>query len=157
MALDIKVGDMFTETMGKKCLVIHGCNMQGQMGSGVAKLVKDLHPEAYLAYKQTQRRYGLKLGQVVMWENPENDRSIANAITQEFYGRDSRRQYVSYDAVVVALQAVVKYMENMPDMPIHLPMIGGGLGGGDRKRLIAIFEAVFAKRDATLWIKEDEQ
>lgn len=155
--LSIKVGDMFTETMGKRCLVIHGCNAQGVMGSGVAALVKKLHPFAYLAYKQAQRRYGLKLGQVIMWENQDEDRSIANVITQEFYGRDARRQYVSYDAVVVGLQAVVKYMEAMPEMPIHLPMIGGGLGGGDRKRLIAIFEAVFADRDATLWIKEDEQ
>lgn len=157
MALDIKVGDIFNETAGKKCLLIHGCNAQGVMGSGIAKLVKDQHPFAYLAYKQTQRRYGLMLGQVIMWENEQEDRSIANVITQEFYGRDPRRQYVNYEAVIVGLQAVVKYMENMPDMPIHLPFIGGGLGGGDRKRLLAIFEAIFLDRDATLWIKEDEQ
>ncbi len=157
MALDIQVGDMFNAAARDgHCLVIHGCNAQGVMGSGVAKIVKDQFPFAYLAYKQAQRRYGLKLGQIIVWENDKGP-SIANVITQEYYGREFGRQYVSYDAVIEGLQAVVKYMKDKPDMPIHLPLIGGGLGGGDRKRLIAIFEAIFHDRDATLWIKEDEQ
>jgi len=158
MALDIQIGDLFNATAGKRCLVVHGCNAQGVMGSGFAKVVKDLHPEAFLAYKQVHRRRGLKLGQVVVWENPYEGRSIANAITQEFYGREPYRQYVSYDAVVLGMQNVCKFVDqHMPGTTIHLPLIGGGLGGGERKRLIAIFEAVFHAHDATLWIKEDEQ
>ncbi len=156
--LEIKIGDIFNATVGHKCLLVHGCNAQGVMGSGIAKIVKDQHPFAYLAYKQAQRRYGLKLGQVIVWENDAPaERSIANVITQKWYGRDANVQYVDYDAVIVGLQAVVKYMEPYPEIPIHLPFIGGGLGGGDRRRLIAIFEAVFATREATLWIREDEQ
>lgn len=158
MALDIQVGDLFNATMDKRCLVVHGCNAMGVMGSGVAKLVKDKHPEAYLAYKQAERRYGLKLGQAIIWENPREDRCIANVITQKDYGRNPYQLYVSYDAVVLGLQNVVKYVDQcMPGIEIHLPLIGGGLGNGDRKRLIAIFEAVLHNHKATLWIKEDEQ
>lgn len=153
MSLEIKVGDMFTETLDKKCVIIHGCNAQGVMGSGVAAIVKKLYPHAYLAYKQGQRRVGLKLGQVILWPNPDNAPSIANAITQEFYGRVAGKQYMSYDAVIVAMQAIAKHVGT--DMPIHLPMIGGGLGGGDVKRLTAIFQAVFHANNATLWLKED--
>jgi len=158
MALDIQIGDLFNATAGKRCLVVHGCNAKGVMGSGVAKIIKDLHPEAYLVYKQAERRYGLKLGQAIIWENPYEDRCIANVITQKEYGRNPYTLYVSYDAVVLGLQNVVKYVDQyMPGIPIHLPLIGGGLGNGDKKRLIAIFEAVLHAHDATLWLKEDEQ
>ena len=152
MALEIKVGDMFTETLGQQCIIIHGCNAQGVMGSGVAAIAKKLYPYCYLAYKQVERRHGLKIGQVVM-APPLNGEgpTIANAITQEFYGRDGK-MYVSYDAVVVSMQAIAKLAG---DTPIHLPMIGGGLGGGDVKRLTAIFQAAFHGSNATLWLKED--
>jgi O-acetyl-ADP-ribose deacetylase (regulator of RNase III) len=158
MALDIQIGDLFNATAGKRTLVLHGCNAKGVMGSGVAKIIKDLHPEAYLVYKQAERRYGLKLGQAIIWENPYADRCIANVITQAEYGRNPYKVYVDYDAVICGLQNVLKYVDQyMPAIPIHLPLIGGGLANGDRKRLIAIFEAVFHAHNATLWIKEDEQ
>ena len=150
--LSIKVGDMFSETMGQQCIIVHGCNAQGVMGSGVAAIVKKLYPYAYLSYKQVHRRHGLPLGSVVMAPAPlKRGPTIANAITQEFYGRDNKL-YVSYDAVVVAMQAIAKLAG---DTPVHLPMIGGGLGGGDVKRLTAIFQAAFHNTDATLWLKED--
>lgn len=151
MALEIKVGDMFTETLGKQVIIIHGCNAQGVMGSGVAAIVKKLYPYAYLSYKQVERRHGLKVGQVVMSPPLDGEGpTIANAITQEFYGRDGK-QYVSYDGVVVAMQAIA---ERAGTTPIHLPMIGGGLGGGDVKRLTAIFQACFHASDATLWVQD---
>lgn len=153
--LEIKVGDMFTETLNKPNVIIaHGCNAQGVMGSGVAALVKKLYPHAYLAYKQAHRRYGLKLGQVIVAPSPcGRGPMILNAITQEHYGRDGHA-YASYDAVVVAMQNVVIAAKDT-GYPVHLPLIGGGLGGLDPKRLTAIFQAVFHDIDATLWLKED--
>lgn len=154
MALEIKVGDMFTETLNKKVMIVHGCNAQGVMGSGVAAIMKKLYPYAYLAYKQVHRRYGLRLGGVVVATKPGGDGpTIMNAITQEFYGRDGKA-YASYDAIVVSMQAVAEHAKK-EGMQVHLPMIGGGLGGLDVKRLTAIFQAAFWDTDATLWLKED--
>lgn len=156
MALEIKVGDMFTETLNKKgVMIVHGCNAQGVMGSGVAALVKKLYPYAFLCYKQVHRRHGLRLGGVVVAPFPGGDGpTVLNAITQEFYGRDGK-PYASYDAVVVAMQAVAKLAKDEGNVPVHLPMIGGGLGGLDPKRLTAIFQAAFHDTNATLWLKED--
>ncbi len=151
--LEIKSGDVFNEIMEQKVLMVHGCNAQGVMGSGVAKLVKDLYPFAYVDYKETKRTRGLHVGQVVISTNENSPVTIANAITQQYYGRDGG-QYVDYDGTIIALQAVAKYAKEK-ELPVHLPLIGGGLGGGDEKRLIAIFQGVFYNNEATLWLKED--
>lgn len=155
MSLKIEVGDLFNAVMDSNAVLVHGCNAQGVMGSGVAATVKKLYPMAFLRYTQAYKRKGLKIGQVV-WSHPELSRpgvSIANAITQEFYGRTGK-QFVNYDATIEALQEVAKNAKYL-NKPVHLPMIGGGLGGGDVKRLTAIFQAVFHDTDATLWLKED--
>lgn len=150
MSLQIEIGDMFSNTLNKDCVIIHGCNAQGAMNSGVAKIVRDLYPHAYLAYKQAHRRHGLKVGQVVVSPQMLGGPIIANAITQEFYGRDGK-QYASYDGIIVALQQIVK---QFPDKEIHLPLIGGGLGGLEQRRLVAIFQAVFHDSNAILWLQE---
>jgi hypothetical protein len=152
MSLKIEIGDMLTETLGKKVLLVQGCNAQGVQASGIAKLIRDLYPHAYLTYKQTERRHGLKLGAVNIWHNQDGP-SVANAITQEFYGREKGKQYADYDAVIVSLQAVAQFAKEQ-SLPVHLPMIAGGLGGLDTKRLTAIFQAVFHDVDATLWLLE---
>lgn len=153
--LKVVNGDMFTATLNKDCVIVHGCNAMGRMGSGVAAIVKKLYPMAELKYRQVHKRSGLKLGQVI-WVPPELDRpgvTVANAITQEYYGYDGR-QYVDYEAVIVSLEETKKLAAGRP---IHLPFIGGKRGGGDRKRLMAIFQAVLHDVDATLWLHEDEE
>lgn len=148
MSFKIEVGDIFNAILDKDCVFIHGCNAQGVMGSGVAAIVKKQYPHAYLAYKQAHRRYGLKVGQVIVSPQVLDGPIICNAVTQEFYGRDGK-QYASYDGIVIAMQSVAKQFK---EKEIHLPMIGGGLGGLDVKRLAAIYQAVFHDNNATLWV-----
>jgi O-acetyl-ADP-ribose deacetylase (regulator of RNase III) len=158
MALKIVEGDVFNELAamsekGKNVIFVHGCNAQGVMGSGIAALVKKLYPFAFEAYRQEYTDFGLVVGDVVFGTDKNSTVIIANAITQKNYGRDGKL-YVSYDAVVDTLTRVAM-MSRETNVPVYFPMIGGGLGGGDRKRLIAIFEAVFHDVDATLYLKED--
>ena len=105
MSLEIIVGDMFTETLGKNNIIIaHGVSTQGQMSAGIAKIVRDLYPYAYLSYKQVERRHGLKLGQVIMSPSLNGEGpTIANCITQDLHGRDAK---VDYEAVVAAAMAI---------------------------------------------------
>lgn len=158
MALKIETGDVFNEVVklqeaNKPVIFVHGCNAQGVMGSGVASVVKKLWPFAFEKYRQEYVNFGLPLGEVVWAGATTGNMLVANAITQKNYGRDGGL-YVDYDAVIVAMQAVAKYSKDM-DIPVMFPMIGGGLGGGDVKRLTAIFQAVFHDVDATLYLKED--
>jgi len=156
--LKIESGDVFNELLAKDeknepVIFVHGCNAQGNMGRGIAGLVKKLYPFAYEAYKQEYKDFGLHLGDAHFVIIEGSSVTVCNAITQKFYGYDGKL-YVDYDAVIVALEKVAAEAKKR-NVLVYLPMIGGGLGGGDVKRLTAIFQAVFHDVDATLWVKED--
>lgn len=157
MALKIESGDVFNAALemneaNKVVILVHGCNAQGVMGSGVAALVKKLYPYAFEAYRQEYNDFGLVTGSVVWGRSKDSCVLVANAITQENYGRDGKL-YVSYDAVVESMMDIAAYAKKH-NVPVVFPMIGGGLGGGDIKRLTAIFQAVFHDVDATLYVQE---
>ena len=152
MALDIIVGDLFTQTLDRDVIIAHGCNSHGVMGYGVAKIVKDLYPAAFRDYYDVHKQTGLHVGQVIISEGKIGKPTIAHLITQEHYGRDNK-MYITYDAVVVACQAVAKFAKSV-NKEVHIPLIGGGLGGGDPRRLIAIFQGAFRDVNATLWLQE---
>jgi O-acetyl-ADP-ribose deacetylase (regulator of RNase III) len=158
MTLKIETGDVFNELYfkaekGEPVIFVHGCNARGVMGSGVAALVKKLYPFAYDAYKKEYNDYGFDLGFAQFCDDTSTSVTVVNAITQKNFGKDGKL-YVDYDAVIKALELVASVAKTR-NHPVYLPMIGGGLGGGDVKRLTAIFQAVFHDVDATLYLKED--
>ena len=74
--------------------IVHGCNGRGVMGSGVAKAIRDCYKLAYQDYEDVYNSNGLALGDIVVSVQPDG-KTIHNAITQQDYGRDSSRVYVS--------------------------------------------------------------
>lgn len=130
-------------------IIAHGANAQGAMGKGFAKQLRHRYPLNYLEYHHLCERKMLKLGQWLLVH--EKGMCIYNLITQEVYGDDMDEVYVDYDAVRKGLKVVQKYGSTY-DLPIHMPFIGGGLAHGDKDRLMAIFEEVFATTDAMLYI-----
>jgi O-acetyl-ADP-ribose deacetylase (regulator of RNase III) len=137
-----KQGDMFK---GPERWLLHGCNAQGVMGSGVAKRVKELYPEAFLAYLAMAQSGQMKLGGL-SWSSEVGGRVMFNGITQEFYGRDGK-QYVSYEAigdVIERLNHCAQYSDDYltPRRVLHvaMPKIGAGLGGGDWDIIAEIIE-----------------
>lgn len=108
----------------KSGIIIHGCNAQGVMGSGVALAIKQKYPQVYKDYKQER----LYLGQSIRtWVDDEL--LVISAITQHNYGRDGKR-YVNYVAIAnVFSEAIVTAYAY--DYVLHFPKIGAGLGGGD--------------------------
>ncbi len=127
-------GDLFSTDIEH---ILHGCNAQGVMGSGVAKIVKEQYFDAFAFYAEQYDEHGLKLGDVQFV--PANGKVIVNAITQEFYGRDGKR-YVSYDAVAAAMNTVNRVLKLSGINRIAMPKIGAGLGGGDWDAIAAIIE-----------------
>ena len=127
-------GDLFSTDIEH---ILHGCNAQGVMGSGVAKIIKEQYFDAFAFYAQQYDEHGLKLGDVQFV--PANGKVIVNAITQEFYGRDGKR-YVSYDAVAAAMRTVNRVLKLSGINRVAMPKIGAGLGGGDWDAIAAIIE-----------------
>lgn len=130
MTIEYRKGNLLDVTEG---IIVHGCNAQGVMGSGVALAVKKKYPECYDIYT----RVPLSLGEVVWYDastdynDPPHELWIANAITQEFYGTGKR--YVNYAAIAECFKKVFRNAKALRAgyHDVHFPKIGAGLGGGD--------------------------
>lgn len=125
-----KKEDIFTVNEG---YIVHGCNAQGVMGSGIAALVKQNYPYAFEAYKNSGHLLGTNSYYI------EDGLCIVNAVTQEYYGRDGKR-YTDYEAVRNCFRDLRGFANRHPALPkiVNFPLIGCGLGGGDW----AIVEAI---------------
>jgi O-acetyl-ADP-ribose deacetylase (regulator of RNase III) len=144
MKIEYIKGDLFSTNI---TTIVHGCNAQGVMGSGVAKIIRDAYPKAYDRYrKEYELHQHLKLGDVIpvpcgdRVNDADNFKIIVNAITQDFYGRDGTR-YVSYDAVADSMHKINKFCDVYGITEIAMPQIGAGLGGGDWNVIAAIIES----------------
>ena len=149
----IKFGDILSIRSG---IIVQGCNAQGVMGSGVAKAIREKYPQVYEEYRGVYEQEGLPLGSVVVsMINQGIGLLVASAITQQFFGKDGKK-YISYEAIHKAMMEIAGEADAI-GLPIHYPLIGAGLGGGDWSIIQAIIDSVFAKYpqvQRTLWIRE---
>ncbi len=134
----INPGNVFDAFLYPNTVVVHGCNAQGVMGSGVAKVVRNDFPGAYYEYIRHHEEFGLALGEIIPVPVLPN-RWIINAITQEFYGRDGKR-YVDYKAVGKAFRSVKVFAQDNGIESVNYPKIGAGLGGGDWNTIAEIID-----------------
>lgn len=122
-------------------IIIHGCNMQGVMGAGVAAAIRGRWPVAYKIYKQELPRR--RLGQVI-WAEVGTDKIVANCLTQEFYGNDGKI-YASLDAIHESLQIVADMLVFLYDSGFYyttaMPKIGCGYGGLKWEQVCPIVES----------------
>lgn len=142
MKIEYITGDLMS---APEPFIAHGCNAQGVMGSGVAKLIRDKYPEAYTEYRAEYDRKGLAVGETV-WVNC-GQHTVINAITQEFYGRDPDVVYVDYDGLATAMGMIdlVAVVLNASLEPGHttrvaMPLIGAGLANGSWTKIAEIIE-----------------
>lgn len=148
-------GDLLAVQRG---IVVHGCNAQGVMGSGVAAAIRTRYPGAFQAYRKAFESNGLHLGEVIGF-SAERDPSgrpslvIANAITQEFYGREPGRVYVSYSAITQCFAKIAKKAREL-ELEVHFPLIGCGLGGGDWREVSRRINEALADVPGTLWMPD---
>lgn len=134
MKINYIKGDLLSTTEG---IIVHGCNAQGVMGSGVALAVRQKYPKAYLKYKEEIQRGFLGLGDVQIVKVCEG-LFVCNAITQEFYGRE-KKLYVSYEAIRETFWSVFS-VARRNEYSVNIPKIGAGLGGGDWERILQIIK-----------------
>lgn len=142
--LKVVTGDLLDmASKGKFDLILHGCNCQNTMGSGIAKQIKDRFPAAYeadtafsLAYKNQPY---LKLGQysaVRCFDGDHCNFYIVNAYTQ-FHYLPRGVDHFEYASFAVILQKLHHFYGNYD---IGMPRIGCGLAGGDFDRINGMME-----------------
>jgi O-acetyl-ADP-ribose deacetylase (regulator of RNase III) len=130
----------------KEGIIVHGCNAQGVMGSGIANEIRAAYPwcfKAYVEFILAHQGVGKSpMGKVCAYKVPDTNLVIANAITQDHFGKDGKK-YVSYKAIAEAFTEICCAAENLGHV-VHYPMIGAGLGGGDWAVINDIIDNVFA-------------
>lgn len=151
MKIITKVGNLLDVTKGH---IVHGCNAQGVMGSGVARAIRDKYPACYEMYLKEYNDVGLTLGDALPWSETD-DFVIWNAITQEGFGNPGRN--CSYDAIESCFGLINRCVamdqagEKRAPGEIHIPMIGAGLGGGNWEIIREIIEQTVTF-PTTLWV-----
>lgn len=136
--MQIKEEDILQQTHG---LIIHGCNAQGVMGSGLAAQIRAKYPIVYEQYKNIPTGES-SLGAFQAVKVGEN-LYIGNCITQLFYGKDGKK-YADIRAIRKALDSVFFWCDIM-DQPLHAPEIGCGLGGLAWEEVSKVFEEMAEK------------
>ena len=172
--MEIHTGDILSVTCG---ILVQGCNCQGAMNSGVAKDIKNRYPSVKERYIKRHQDFGLMLGDVQFIWNPalkqahpklssalllSQDQSlelpaelvVANAMTQEFYGREEGVVYVNYPSIFSAF-ARVRMLAQATGLPVVFPLIGAGLAKGDWTRIEAAIREALREQfnKAQLWVK----
>lgn len=140
-------GNVF-DHLNEPCIFVHGCNAQRTMGSGVAKTIKSTYPEVYLAYLEMEQKLGN-----VSYVKFDKQVIMCNLISQRNYGYGGKT-YVSYGAILAGLLEIGNMAREL-NLPIKMPFIGGGLGGGDREALKSLFEEALFDLDVTVFSLEN--
>lgn len=107
-------------------VIIHGCNCFCTMGAGIAKVIKQEFPEAYLPDLQTEVGSREKLGSYSLASITRNDINfiIVNAYTQyNWRGKGMKADYLAIRSVFS------KIKQDFYSCKIAYPMLGAGLAG----------------------------
>ena len=168
--MKIKYGNILTNV--DSGFIVHGCNAQGVMGSGIAKSIKDMYPEVYQAYLD-QHRHGyyidlpynepyhvdeLELGTIIP-VRVSDTLVVINAITQRYYSghrKSSGGREVDYEAVAKSFEMINSIAPSFPDIEpvLSFPKIGAGLGGGDWDIISTIIKKSTPALELNLWVLE---
>lgn len=149
-------GDIFKlAEQGLFHYVIHGCNCQNAMGSGIAKTVKERYPKAWAADMATQKGDLRKLGHFThayinsngsyLDGNHQNGFTIINAYTQAVYWNQGEGVInLDYDALEMAFMGIKLAYDNNPmgNAKFAIPKIGAVRGGGDWNRIEKIIDSI---------------
>lgn len=135
-------------------ILVHGCNAQGVMASGIAESIRAQFPQVFQDYSLRHRSSGLCVGDVV-FTKVGHETYIASAITQEFYGRNPAIRYVDYDGLERCFTLIAGRARNL-NLPVHFPLIGCGLANGKWEEVARRIErAASADIEKHLWVQAE--
>lgn len=130
-------GDVFTT---EAAYIGHGVNLQGLMGRGIAKTIRETYEDSYNEYKNACQSGDLSLGSVLITD--EGERRIVHLATQTFPGPDARYDAV-FDATIEAAQIITNECLKYDRSPVlAIPQIGCGIGGLSWEKVETLLKAV---------------
>lgn len=134
-------GDMFTTTQPA---FGHGVNTQGVMGSGIARIIRNLYPAVFPPYKKACDNGTLKGGGMLPVQI-ENGPLILNIASQEKPGANA-----TYDFVRESIDNTFRYAYHINLSGFALPRIASDIGGLEWSKVSAIIEELAAGNPDTI-------
>lgn len=126
-AITYRTGDLMDAT---ETAIAHGCNCQGVMGAGVARLVKDKYPNVYSEYLHACIDGSFQVGTAQpVWVDPVesgSERLVYNLGTQHFTGADA-----SVWGVFLSFANMAESALRLRIHTVAISRIGAGIGGLD--------------------------
>lgn len=141
MALFYTKGNLLTS---EEFYIMHGCNNQGFMESGIAAQIKKKYPIVYKEYRRHHEMEGLPLGSFHLVD-VDPHRRVINAITQTQGGIP-----VSYDAIN-KIFTDLNTVNLRPFKRIGIPKIGAGVAGGSWEIISKIIEVRAVNYDVCVY------
>lgn len=154
------------ETPSSYELVVHGCNAQGVMGSGVAAQLRAAYPIIFEPYSAHCRAHNFNRSSLGTFcpVHVEDHAMVINMITQEHFGKNNVR-YVDYEAVYNGFSNLKRYIaENegtqllgnyRSHFGVHFPLIGAGLAHGDWSIIQQCIKSAWANSPYSLKTETD--
>jgi O-acetyl-ADP-ribose deacetylase (regulator of RNase III) len=122
-------------------VIVHGCNCQVTMGSGIAREIRERHPSAYQADIDFDKPSHHRISKLGNYSSTviDSDRymfTIINAYTQyQFFPRGI--DHFDYESFALILR---KLSHVYPGYRFGFPYIGCGLAGGNKELIVAMLE-----------------
>lgn len=135
-------------TDGKFDVIVHGCNCFNVMASGIAGQIAKLFPEVVVSDNLTVKGAN-KVGTYNFTTVERNGRIfiICNAYTQYNFSRgEDVFEYDGFKNILRQLGSI----DALKGKRFGFPLIGCGLAGGDKNRVIELLEEFAIGNNATL-------
>ncbi len=129
---------------GRFDVIVHGCNCFCTMGSGIARTIRQVFPEAYAADLKTTKGAADKLGDFSFATVNRNGHEITIVNGYSQYNFEGPGVLVDYPAVQ---KLFAKIKTAFSGKRIAYPKIGAGLAGGNWLVLAAIIDRELAGED----------
>lgn len=153
---------------GEFDIIVQGCNCHCTMGSGIAREIRERYPQTYMADLSTKQGDYNKLGNYTMassstkppssFNSDESTFVIINAYTQYNFNKNwETKDVFEYDSFKLILQ---KLAHEYPISRFGFPMIGMGLAGGNKVKIMAMlaeFSLKIAETGGSFTLVEFEQ
>lgn len=125
--MEIIKGDLIAlAKLGRFDYIMHGCNCFHKMASGIAAQIAKEFPQAVRVDNETRKGDLFKLGNYSQTSIRLNNTIVVNAYTQYYPGQDFK---------LWALESVLfKFVNHeivSEQTRLGVPLIGGGIGGGN--------------------------
>jgi O-acetyl-ADP-ribose deacetylase (regulator of RNase III) len=142
-------GDLIEQAKaGEFDVIVHGCNCFNSMGAGIAATIHKQMPAAWEADQKTIKGDKAK---IVTYTHADikfgaHTVTVINAYTQyKFFGKEEDLfEYEGFERILKELK------RNYSDKKIGLPLIGCGLAGGDKDRILKMIEVELEGVNATV-------